>query len=297
MLKKNTNPLNDDYDKKSKEIFRLLNEFRKNPKTLVKHLESLKKFLDTKTNILSEPGKIQMQMIEGENIFNEAIKFLNGLGPLEPLTLDERLCKSANEHVQDIGPKGLLSYQSSCGTEPEERISKFGNYVESLGENIDFGPNDAMGVLVSLTLDDGEAERPHRDNLFKADYKKVGIACGPHKTEYQICVMDFAFDFLPLNSVTDELFQTQISNSYAKNQQQTNPEVVNSNRKTPDKNSPSYNEDRANFINNQIQNNNEKNANYGYNSKNNNANPSVNKIYNTNVLGCEVILRQKRKFS
>ena len=102
------------------------------------------------------------------------------------------------EHVDDIGPKGLLLYQSSDGTEPEDRITKYGNYIESLGENIDFGPNDEIGVIVSLTLDDGEEERPHRDNLFKNDYKKIGIACGPHQTEFQMCVMDLAYDFMIL---------------------------------------------------------------------------------------------------
>ena len=132
-------------------------------------------------------------------MFKEAIRFLNSLPPLKPLQWDENLVKSAQSHVNDIGPKGLLLYQSSDGTEPEDRISKFGNYSESLGENIDFGPNDAMGVLVSLTLDDGEEERPHRENLFKDDYQKVGIACGPHSTEFQMCVMDFAFDFQPLD--------------------------------------------------------------------------------------------------
>ena len=139
-------------------------------------------------------------MVEGDNVFKEAIQFLKSLPPLKPLQWDPNLARSAQEHVEDIGPKGLLLYQSSDGTEPEDRISKYGNYVESLGENIDFGPNDAMGVIISLTLDDGEEERPHRENLFKQDYQKVGIACGPHKTEFQMCVMDFAFDFQPLNS-------------------------------------------------------------------------------------------------
>lgn len=136
-------------------------------------------------------------MVEGEDVINEAIQFLSSLKPLQPFDLDPYLCESAKEHVNDIGPKGLLSYQSSDGTEPEDRIAKYGNYVEALGENIDFGPNDALGVIVSLTLDDGEDERPHRDNLFKADYRKIGIACGTHKTEYQMCVMDFAYDFVP----------------------------------------------------------------------------------------------------
>ena len=139
-------------------------------------------------------------MVEGDNVFKEAITFLKSLQPLKPLQWDQNLARSAQEHVDDIGPKGLLLYQSSDGTEPEDRISKYGNYVESLGENIDFGPNDAMGVIISLTLDDGEEERPHRENLFKQDYQKVGIACGPHKTEFQMCVMDFAFDFQPLNA-------------------------------------------------------------------------------------------------
>ena len=139
-------------------------------------------------------------MVEGDNVFKEAIQFLKSLPPLQPLQWDQNLARSAQEHVDDIGPKGLLLYQSSDGTEPEDRISKYGTYVDSLGENIDFGPNDAMGVIVSLTLDDGEEERPHRENLFKSDYQKVGIACGPHKTEFQMCVMDFAYDFKPLNS-------------------------------------------------------------------------------------------------
>ena len=130
-------------------------------------------------------------MVEGINVFKEAITFLKTLKPLNPLQWDNNLFSSAQEHVNDIGPKGLLLYQSSDGTEPEDRITKYGNY-DILGENIDFGPNDAIGVIISLTLDDGEEERPHRENLFKSDYVKVGIACGPHKSEFQMCVMDFA---------------------------------------------------------------------------------------------------------
>ena len=172
----------------------------KNPRELAKKLELVRTYLDPDTNILSEPNKIQIQMVEGDNVFKEAIQFLKSLPPLQPLQWDQNLARSAQEHVDDIGPKGLLLYQSSDGTEPEDRISKYGTYVDSLGENIDFGPNDAMGVIISLTLDDGEEERPHRENLFKSDYQKVGIACGPHKTEFQMCVMDFAYDFKPLNA-------------------------------------------------------------------------------------------------
>ena len=170
-------------------------------------------------------------MVEGDNVFKEAIQFLKSLPPLKPLQWDPNLTRSAQEHVDDIGPKGLLLYQSSDGTEPEDRIAKYGNYVDSLGENIDFGPNDAMGVIISLTLDDGEEERPHRENLFKADYQKVGIACGPHKTEFQMCVMDFAFDFQPLSEGKEMQVnmnkEDMMNNSNFANQNNPNPNPNN----------------------------------------------------------------------
>lgn len=233
----------EEYDKKSKEIFRMINEYRKNPKALAKQIEILKKYLDPFSKILSEPGKVQLQMNEGEFIFNETIDFLNKLTNLGPLVLDENLCKSAMDHVLDIGPKGELSYESSDGTEPEERIAKYGNYVDSVGENIDFGPNDSLGVIISMAMDDGEPDRPHRKNIFKANYKKVGIACGYHKSEFQMCVMDFAIDFLPLETenILHEETLPKIKINFNE-QQNSLYKVANNPVPTPsdDKNTQSY---------------------------------------------------------
>ena len=243
-----------------------MNNFRRNPKELAKKLELIRTYLDPETNILSEPNKIQIQMVEGDAVFKEAIQFLKSLPSLPPLTWDENLCKSAQEHVNDIGPKGLLLYQSSDGTEPEDRISKYGNYSESLGENIDFGPNDAMGVIVSLTLDDGEEQRPHRENLFKEDYHKVGIACGPHETEFQMCVMDFAFDFQPLNN------RGNININMNKEDMMNNSNMVT---KTGDKNPNNQSPIVKLSLNEEIK---ENNLNIGQNANMNN----INNINNMN---------------
>ena len=205
-------------------------------------------------------------MVEGDNVFKEAIQFLKSLPSLSPLIWDENLCKSAQEHVNDIGPKGLLLYQSSDGTEPEDRISKYGNYTESLGENIDFGPNDAMGVIISLTLDDGEEQRPHRENLFKEDYHKVGIACGPHETEFQMCVMDFAFDFQPLNN------RGNININMNKEDMMNNSNMVT---KTGDKNPNNQSPIVKLSLNEEIK---ENNLNIGQNANMNN----INNINNMN---------------
>ena len=44
-------------------------------------------------------------MVEGDGVFKEAIQFLKSLPSLPPLIWDENLCKSAQEHVNDIGPQ------------------------------------------------------------------------------------------------------------------------------------------------------------------------------------------------
>ena len=184
-------------------------------------------------------------MVEGISVFKEAISFLKSLKPLSPLKWDNNLFKSANEHVNDIGPKGLLLYQSSDGTEPEDRITKYGNY-DILGENIDFGPNDAIGVIISLTLDDGEEERPHRENLFKSDYNKVGIACGIHKTEFQMCVMDFAGE--GQNEMNNN--KNDDNNNY-NNQNYNNQNYNNQNYNNQNYNNQNYNKQNNNNQNNQ----------------------------------------------
>jgi hypothetical protein len=178
-------------------------------------------------------------MVEGEDVFNEAINYLKNLRPLPPFQWEEALAQSAQEHVDDIGPKGLLLYQSSDGTEPEERITKYGEYKDSLGENIDFGPNDAIGVIVSLTLDDGEEERPHRDNLFKNDYKKIGIACGPHQTEFQMCVMDLAYDFIPKGQEQEVMTNQNIKMNNASMNQNKN---LNYNKMDNNQNANQFND-------------------------------------------------------
>ena len=162
-----------DYEKEEKDIFYLMNECRKCPKKFAQKLKKIQTYLDQNTNILSEPNKKPLQMVEGNNVFYEAIKFLENLSPMKPLQWDNNLYLSAKEHVNDVGPKGLLLYQSSDGTEPQDRICKYGKCEGSFGESIDFAPNDAIGVIVSLTLDDGEEKRTNRKNIFSQEPEKL----------------------------------------------------------------------------------------------------------------------------
>ena len=77
-------------------------QFHANPRQLAHHLKKLKKYLDKST---SEPGKVQFQMIEGEKVINEAIKYLKTLPPIPPLEWEDALTLSAQHHVNDIAQK------------------------------------------------------------------------------------------------------------------------------------------------------------------------------------------------
>ena len=66
---------NEEYNEKAYNIFNLLNQFRANPRQLAHYLEKLKKYLDKSTNVLSEPGQVQFQTIEGEKVINETLKY------------------------------------------------------------------------------------------------------------------------------------------------------------------------------------------------------------------------------
>ena len=55
-----------------------MNSYRKNPKSLAKTLDNLKKYVD-KNKVLNEPGKIPIQMVEGVEVIDEAVNFLKAL--------------------------------------------------------------------------------------------------------------------------------------------------------------------------------------------------------------------------
>jgi uncharacterized protein YkwD len=65
-------------------------------------------------------------------------------------------------------------------------------WTGSIGENISYGPDDGLEVVLQLIIDDGVPDRGHRANIFSPDFRLAGVACGPHPTFRTVCVIDFA---------------------------------------------------------------------------------------------------------
>lgn len=90
------------------------------------------------------------------------------------------MTRSAADHANDIGPKGISGHTGSDGSSMSDRISRYGDWMGKIGENIDFGGKTAKDVVLSLLVDDGVSNRGHRGSVMSSEYVKVGIACAKH---------------------------------------------------------------------------------------------------------------------
>lgn len=172
-----------------------LNLARQNPKQYAKLLEERLQYYSGRE--YNEPGEITMITNEGASAVREAIRVLERMQPLPPFEMNNLLYKAARDHVNDIGPKGLVSHSGSDGSNMAQRIERYGNWNGYIGENIDFGSDTARDIVMSLIIDDGVPSRGHRDNIFSNKFKLVGIASGPHDGYRFCCVMDFAGSVSP----------------------------------------------------------------------------------------------------
>lgn len=178
-----------DFEKLSESILTEHNRIRQDPQSYIPLLKDyLKHFKD---DVLHKPKEAPLQTYEGKAAFEEAIQFLKKQKPLEALTSDERLSKAADDHVRDLGPKGLVSHDSTDGKTMSDRVELYAEWDTSCGENIDLGSKNGQDVIISLLVDDGVADRGHRRNIFKTDFKYIGIACGMHRDYETIIVIDY----------------------------------------------------------------------------------------------------------
>lgn len=167
-----------------------LNRARLNPAGYAKKLEDFKRHYVGM--FIYFAGRTQVKTQEGVSAVNEAIEFLKSTAPVPLLRVSKGLCAAAKVHVEDQGPKGLVSHEGSDKSTPEQRMNRFGKLGIAFGENIEFGNFTASEIVMQLIINDGVPERSHRKNIFNPLYGVVGVSFGPHHRYTHMCVIDFA---------------------------------------------------------------------------------------------------------
>lgn len=168
------------------------NRIRTNPKSYIPILEEcLKNFHG---NILTQSNEEAIETEEGPKAYIEAINFLKKQRPISALKYDEEISKCSEILAANLSQGGTDLIEDEKNL--EERINKYIDWDVAICENVDFGGNTGVDVILSILVDDGVQLRTHRDNLFNTKVKYFGVSVQKHP-EYDFCtVIDYIGEVL-----------------------------------------------------------------------------------------------------
>jgi len=181
-----------------KEVYSEMNIARKSPEVYVQYMEERLKYFSGKNYKLPGAG-YTMITNEGPPAVKEAIRVLKSKKPMPELALSRGMSLGAMDHVKDTGPKGMLGHSGSDKSNPFSRISRYGEWQTTAGENISYGMDKGREVVMQLIIDDGVKSRGHRKNIYNPAFNITGVACGYHKNYKTMCVITYAGGYTEKN--------------------------------------------------------------------------------------------------
>ena len=176
-----------------KQLLDEINYARANPQEYLKALELFRRNYRGKEIHYPEGGVIVSN--EGVAAIDDAIAFVRKLKPLSPLDLRNGMVKAAKVHLDDLVSSGNSGHRGSDGSQPGQRLDRFGRWDEAYGENIVYESRTPRYDVIGMIIDDGTANRGHRENLFAEDFRVIGVAAGKRPGGATLAVVTFAVGY------------------------------------------------------------------------------------------------------
>jgi len=108
------------------------------------------------------------------------------------LKTNDKLLRTSYTHASELASKSASpSHTSPSGSSFSDRMKAAG-IMTCAGENISFGPSDALLMLVLLYIDQGVAGLGHRKALLNPVFTDMGIGIGKYSNNNTIVIQDFA---------------------------------------------------------------------------------------------------------
>lgn len=192
-----------DYQDIAKQIIKEINLLRSDPASYIEHLEMDKKFF--KDKVLYRHEEDPLKTIEGEAAYDEAIEFLKTAEYRQELDQDEKLTIACDEHCKDLGEHGLYGSVGSNGEQLIERLEVHSSWDDVLVFSLEFGSRNAVEVVMSLLVCDGDPIRSNRKALFRDDIYYIGAACEHHSLSETVVTIGYSKSLREPGSAPAEL--------------------------------------------------------------------------------------------
>ncbi|MGW7688266.1 CAP domain-containing protein [Streptomyces asiaticus] len=88
----------------------------------------------------------------------------------EPLTVNAKLTKAAQDHSEDMAAHSNMSHTGSDGSSPGDRIERAGYSWRAYGENVAYGYDSPKSVMEGWMNSSG-----HKANILNCDFKEIGV--------------------------------------------------------------------------------------------------------------------------
>jgi uncharacterized protein YkwD len=174
------------------EVLKEINLARTRPAEYAAYLEQLRPYFNGRE--YRRPGMPGIVTQEGTQALDEAIAALRAARPAPALSLSQGMCSGARELVKEQAGTDSTGHKGTDGSFCEQRAQRFGKWQEPIGENLSYGSDSARERVLTLLIDDGFANRGHRQRLLDTAFRVAGVACGDHKLG-AMCVITLAGGF------------------------------------------------------------------------------------------------------
>ena len=179
------------------EILDALVEARAQPELVAERIKGRLAWL--KGTSMHRPGRpVPVETKEGKGAVEDALTFLAKQPPLPGFATEQvaGLALAAEDHVADIGSKGLVQHEGSDDSYFGDRQKRYGSFIGAAGECLWYGKTgpwlSGRDMIDDLIVDDGVATRGHRLCIYEAKYGCAGVSVGAHDIYSNMATIEFA---------------------------------------------------------------------------------------------------------